>query len=85
MFQIATKSLAASDVMTTVLIVNFAASTVAALTAASRQLWSFARNRGLPFSHFFAPVRTLPRLLVLSNFFRTILLTIFLSMQFSPL
>jgi amino acid transporter len=59
MFYNATQSYAASDVMTVVLIINNAASGVAALAAASRQLWAFARSRGVPFSYFFAPVRTL--------------------------
>jgi amino acid transporter len=59
MFSTITNSLAATDVMTTILIINFTAATIAALAAASRQLWAFARNGGLPFSHFFAPVRAL--------------------------
>jgi amino acid transporter len=60
MFHNITQSLAASDIMAVVLIINFTASAVAALAAASRQLWSFARNNGVPFSHFFAPVRIIP-------------------------
>ena len=59
MFHNITQSLAASDIMAVVLIINFTASAVAALAAASRQLWAFARNGGVPFSEFFAPVRTL--------------------------
>jgi amino acid permease len=57
MFNNATQNLAASDVMTTVLLVALAASGIASLAAASRQLWAFARSRGVPFSEFFAPVR----------------------------
>jgi amino acid permease len=57
MFNNATQSLAASDVMTTVLLVALAASGIASLAAASRQLWAFARSRGVPFSQYFAPVR----------------------------
>jgi amino acid transporter len=45
--------------MTTILIINFAAASVATIAAASRQFWAFARNGGVPFSHFFAPVHTL--------------------------
>jgi amino acid transporter len=59
LFYATTKSLAASNVMTTVIVFNLAAGTIAALAAASRQLWAFARNGGLPFSRFFAPVRAL--------------------------
>jgi amino acid transporter len=44
--------------MTTVIIVCDMASAIASLAAASRQLWAFARSRGLPFSNFFAPVRS---------------------------
>jgi amino acid transporter len=58
-FYNATQSFAASDIMVTVLIFNLAASTVGALAAASRQLWSFARNNGVPFSRFFAPVSSI--------------------------
>jgi choline transport protein len=58
MFYNATQSLAASDIMTTVLISVDAMAGVASLAAASRQLWAFARSGGVPFSRFFAPVRT---------------------------
>jgi len=53
----ATNSYAATNGMTAVLIVNFAAATISSLAAASRQLWAFARNRGLPFSGFLAPAQ----------------------------
>jgi choline transport protein len=56
MFYSATNSIAASIVMSTVLIINLAAAGVACLAAASRQLWAFARNGGVPFSEFFAHV-----------------------------
>jgi hypothetical protein len=88
MFYNATQSHAASDIMATVLIINFTAGSIAALAAASRQLWSFARNRGVPFSGFFAPVRTFPQLPQLpgsANFYSIIFHTIFLSPQFSSL
>jgi amino acid transporter len=54
----ATNSKAATTGMTAVLIVNFAAATISALAAASRQLWAFARNRGVPLSGLLAPVRS---------------------------
>jgi choline transport protein len=58
MFYNATQNLAASDFMTSVLLLIVAASGIASLAAASRQLWAFARSGGVPFSKFFAPVRT---------------------------
>ena len=48
MFYSATNSLAATDVMTTIVIINFTASAIAVLATASRQLWAFARNGGVP-------------------------------------
>jgi len=56
----ATQSLAAVDVITTVLLILIAAAAVGTLASASRQLWSFSRNGGVPFSRFFAPVCNLP-------------------------
>ena len=52
----ATNSLAAANFMTSIIIINYTAACIAGLAAASRQLWAFARNHGLPFSSFFAPV-----------------------------
>jgi len=48
----ATKSYAATNTMTAILIINFTAGSIAALAAASRQLWAFARDNGVPFSGF---------------------------------
>ena len=45
-----TGSLAATDVMVAILIITLTASCIAEIATASRQLWSFARDRGLPFS-----------------------------------
>jgi choline transport protein len=87
MFNNATQNLAASDVMTTVLLVALAASGIASLAAASRQLWAFARSRGVPFSQFFAPVRIVEfsQLPASANFYRAIFHMIFLLIQFSSL
>jgi len=82
MFYSATKSLAAADIMATVLILNFTAGSIAALAAASRQLWAFARNGGVPFSTFFAPVRTFTQCFASANFYSLIFHLIFLSPQF---
>jgi len=38
-----------------IIIICFMAGAIASLAAASRQLWAFARNGGVPFSRFFAP------------------------------
>jgi amino acid transporter len=57
MFYNATNSLAATNFMTSIIIINYTAACIAGLAAASRQLWAFARNGGVPFSSLFAPVR----------------------------
>ena len=59
MFYGATSSLAATDVITSIVIINFTGSAIAVLATASRQLWAFARNGGLPYSAFLAPVSTI--------------------------
>jgi amino acid transporter len=51
-----TRSFAATNAMTSVLVVTLTASTITEVATASRQLWSFARDEGLPFSSFFAYV-----------------------------
>jgi len=57
LFYNATQNLAAADVMTAVIIVNFTAACIACIAATSRQVWAFARNKGLPFSEVIAPDR----------------------------
>jgi len=79
MFYNATKSLAATNVMTSIMIVNLTASSVAALATASRQLWSFARNKGVPFSQFLAPTE-LPKAIPTNALFVSLIMTIVLSM-----
>jgi amino acid transporter len=51
-----TNSYVATNTMTTVLVITLTASTITEVATASRQLWSFARDQGLPFSSFFAYV-----------------------------
>lgn len=53
-----TGSLGATNAMTAVLVVTLTASTITEVATASRQLWSFARDEGVPFSSFFAYVRS---------------------------
>jgi amino acid transporter len=55
-----TQSYAATNTMTAILIITLTASTVTEIATASRQLWSFARDKGLPFSSFFAYVSGIP-------------------------
>ena len=55
MFYNATQSLTATNVMTAIKIVNLTASSIAVLATTSRQLWAFARNRGIPFSRWRTP------------------------------
>jgi Amino acid permease len=62
LFYNATQSRAAASGMTAVIICCEIAAGIAALAAASRQVWAFARNRGVPFSHLFAPVSIVPPL-----------------------
>jgi amino acid transporter len=59
LFYSATNSLTATNIMTAIIIINFTTAAISILAAASRQLWAFARNNGLPFSKLIAPVRTI--------------------------
>jgi hypothetical protein len=67
LFYSSTKSLASINTMTAIIIINFASAAISTLGACSRQLWSFARNRGLPFSSVFAPVCLLSSSILLAN------------------
>ncbi len=49
-FYNATHSFAATDVMTAIVIVTLTCSVISEIATSSRQLWSFARDGGLPFS-----------------------------------
>lgn len=51
-----TQSLPGTNAMTSVIIVLLISCTITEVATASRQLWSFARDRGLPFSSFFSHV-----------------------------
>lgn len=59
-FYNSTKSYAATNIMVTIMIITLVACGVSQLATASRQLWSFARDRGIPFSDWVAYVRLLP-------------------------
>jgi len=78
-FYNSTKNLRATNALTSILIMTMTASTITDLAAASRQLWSFARDRGVPFSDFFAyvtPGWNIPLNSVLGSLAITILLSL---------
>jgi amino acid transporter len=66
-FYNSTDNLSATNALTSILILTMTASTITDVAAASRQLWSFARDRALPFSDFFAYVSKLKTLLLHSR------------------
>jgi amino acid transporter len=51
-----TQSYSATNVMTTIVIVVLTSSVISTIATSSRQLWSFARDGGLPFSRTIAIV-----------------------------
>lgn len=59
-FYNATNSLPGTNTMTAIIVLTLTASSITEVATASRQLWSFARDRGLPFSEFFAKVSQFP-------------------------
>jgi amino acid transporter len=56
-FYKATGSLTATNFITAIMTINLTASSIAVLATASRQLWAFAKNGGVPYHHVIAPVR----------------------------
>lgn len=58
-FYNSTKSKAGTVVMVLPVILTFWAALVSQLATASRQLWAFARDGGIPWAPYLAPVRTL--------------------------
>ena len=79
LFYNSTKSYAATNVMCAVVIINLTASAIAVLATASRQLWSFARNKGVPFSNWLAPI-VLSKDIPLNALFVTLVVAILLSL-----
>lgn len=57
-FYNATQSYLATNIMTSIVIVVFTSAVISEIATSSRQLWSFARDGGLPFSSFIAEVST---------------------------
>ena len=60
-FYNATHSNAGTSVMTAILIVNITSACISTVATTSRQTWSFARDKGLPFSSFVSYVSYFPR------------------------
>ncbi|KXL48511.1 hypothetical protein M433DRAFT_76050 [Acidomyces richmondensis BFW] len=56
-FYNATGSKVGTSVMVGIMIINTTSSVISTLATVSRQLWSFGRDRGLPFSSFLAHVK----------------------------
>jgi amino acid transporter len=78
-FFYATRSTAGTSVMVAVIIVNVTSSCISTLASVSRQTWSFARDRGLPFAGFIGQVRpgwNIPLNAVLLTFVFTTLLSL---------
>lgn len=55
-FYNATQSNAGTSIMTAILIINITSACISTVATVSRQTWSFARDKGLPFSSFIAHV-----------------------------
>jgi choline transport protein len=55
-----TQSNAGTSIMTAILIVNITSACISTVATVSRQTWSFARDKGLPFSSFIGYVSDLP-------------------------
>jgi choline transport protein len=55
-FYNATQSLAATNIMTAIIIVCLTSCCISEVATTSRQIWSFARDQGLPFSGFLSHV-----------------------------
>ncbi|KAL6714500.1 hypothetical protein ACLMJK_007925 [Lecanora helva] len=51
-----TKSLAGTDILAAIIIITLVCAVISEIATASRQIWAFARDRGLPFSPFLSRV-----------------------------
>jgi len=55
-FYNATQSYAATNIIVTIMIITLCACAISEVATSSRQLWSFARDKGIPFADWFAYV-----------------------------
>ena len=53
-----TRSYAGTDVLTAIIIFTLVSAVISEIATASRQIWAFARDNGLPFSPFLRRVST---------------------------
>ena len=58
LFYNATNSYTGANIMTAIVIIILVCAVIAEVATASRQIWSFARDKGFPFSPFLSKVRT---------------------------
>jgi len=79
LFYSSTQNLAAASIMGSVIIICEIAGATSALADCSRQLWSFARNNGVPFSSFFAPTN-LPYDIPLQAILFSVILTVVIAL-----
>lgn len=54
-----TNSYVGTDIMVAIIVIALVCAVIAEIATASRQIWSFARDGGLPFSPFLSKVRML--------------------------
>ena len=56
LFYDVTHSLVATDIMSAIILINLVSAVISEAATASRQIWSFARDDGFPFSNFLKQV-----------------------------
>jgi len=56
LFYNATNSYVGTDIMTAIIVINLVSAVISEIATASRQIWSFARDDGFPFSNFLKKV-----------------------------
>ena len=58
LFYDVTQSLVATDIMSVIILIDLVSAVISEIATASRQIWSFARDDGFPFSDFLKQVRS---------------------------
>lgn len=56
LFYNATNSYVGTNIMTAIIVINLVSAVISEIATASRQIWSFARDDGFPFSNFLKKV-----------------------------
>lgn len=59
LFYNVTKSYNGTNIMTAIIVINIVSAVISEIATASRQIWSFARDDGFPFSSFLKQVSDL--------------------------